>query len=162
MHQAWEAPVSDNLPHGCKRTNAHTDKQNMLSYRVSILSYDSGPKIRKKMPLIVPEWQKNRFPVANVLVTNKLQLYAPSSTTNLALLLCMMYEVTTQHSAPTLERRNSDHMQNMCQNVEAFKVNRLVYATFLSFFFLNTELELDNMSYCWTWLITLLYQRLLF
>ena len=37
----------------------------MLSYRVSILSYDSGPKIRKKMPLIVPEWQKNRFPVAN-------------------------------------------------------------------------------------------------
>lgn len=40
-------------------------------------------------------------------------------------------------------------MQNMCQNVEAFKVNRLVYATFLSFFFfLNTELELDNMSYC--------------
>lgn len=135
MHQAWEAPVSDNLPHGCKRTNAHTDKQNMLSYRVSILSYDSGPKIRKKMPLIVPEWQKNRFPVANFLVTNKLQLYAPSSTTNLALLLCMMYEVTTQHSAPTLERRNSDHMQNMCQNVEAFKVNRLVYATFLSFFF---------------------------
>ena len=39
-------------------------------------------------------------------------------------------------------------MQNMRQNVEAFKVNRLVYATFLSFFFLNTELELDNMSYC--------------
>lgn len=32
----------------------------------------------------------------------------------------------------------------------------------LSFFFLNTELELENMSYCWTWLITLLYQRLLF
>lgn len=30
------------------------------------------------------------------------------------------------------------------------------------FFFLNTELELENMSYCWTWLITLLYQRLLF
>ena len=44
MHQAWEAPVSDNLPHGCKRTNV----QNMLSYRVSILSYDLGPKIRKK------------------------------------------------------------------------------------------------------------------
>ena len=60
-----------------------------------------------------------------------------TSTTNLALLQCMMYEVTTQHSAPTLERRNSDHMQNMCQNVEAFKVNRLVYATFLSLFFFS-------------------------
>lgn len=81
-----------------------------------------------------PKLEKNAFD-SKFLVTNKLQLYAPSSTTNLALLLCMMYEVTTQHSAPTLERRNSDHMQNMCQNVEAFKVNRLVYATFLSFFF---------------------------